>query len=162
LCRILFFSILLHWLTIEFTRAVLKVQFLVMLIDWCCATLSLFFINYTSDIFWTYKVVIRYISLCNCCSVLLFILHCPLYRTFLQKFTQSDIFWDIASCSLYMNQHFGGTYHLHLQGWKSAEQETSESRWLGRQFLLLLWILDPHLLCECKIRGSQIADYEDN
>jgi hypothetical protein len=32
---------------------------------------------------------------------------------------------DIAPCSQYMNQRFGGTYHLHLKGGKSAEQETS-------------------------------------
>jgi hypothetical protein len=25
------------------------------------------------------------------------------------------IFWDIALCNLYMNQRFGGTYHLLLQ-----------------------------------------------
>jgi hypothetical protein len=37
------------------------------------------------------------------------------------------IFWDIAPCSPYMNRCFGGTYHRHLQGRKSAEQETSES-----------------------------------
>jgi hypothetical protein len=35
------------------------------------------------------------------------------------------IFWDIAPCIPYVNQRFGGTYHLHLQGQKSAEQETS-------------------------------------
>jgi hypothetical protein len=35
------------------------------------------------------------------------------------------IFWDIAPCSPYVNQRFGGTYHLYLQGKKSAEQETS-------------------------------------
>jgi hypothetical protein len=34
-----------------------------------------------------------------------------------------------APCSPYVNQRFGGTYHLHLQGRKSAEQETS-IRWL--------------------------------
>jgi hypothetical protein len=34
------------------------------------------------------------------------------------------IFWDISQCSLHMNQRFGGTYHLHLQDKKSAEQET--------------------------------------
>jgi hypothetical protein len=43
------------------------------------------------------------------------------------------IFWDISQCSPYMNRCFGGTYHLHLQGRKSAEQETSESRWLSRR-----------------------------
>jgi hypothetical protein len=42
------------------------------------------------------------------------------------------VFWDIAPCSPYMNRCFEGTCHLHLQGQKSAEQETSESRWLGR------------------------------
>lgn len=26
------------------------------------------------------------------------------------------IIWDIASCSLYLNHHFGGTYCLPLQG----------------------------------------------
>jgi hypothetical protein len=34
-------------------------------------------------------------------------------------------FWDIELCSLHMNNHLGGTYHFHLQGKKSAEQETS-------------------------------------
>jgi hypothetical protein len=32
------------------------------------------------------------------------------------------IFWDIAPCSPYMNRRFGGTYHFHLQGRKSAER----------------------------------------
>jgi hypothetical protein len=35
------------------------------------------------------------------------------------------IFWDIAPFSPYVNQCFGGTYHFHLQGRKSAEHETS-------------------------------------
>jgi hypothetical protein len=35
------------------------------------------------------------------------------------------IFWDIQSCSPYVNRRFGGTFHLHLQGRKSAEQDTS-------------------------------------
>jgi hypothetical protein len=26
------------------------------------------------------------------------------------------IFWDIAPCSTYVNQRFGGVYHLRLQG----------------------------------------------
>jgi hypothetical protein len=38
------------------------------------------------------------------------------------------IFWDIQPCSPYVNRRFGGTYYLHLQGRKSAEQETSEHR----------------------------------
>jgi hypothetical protein len=32
---------------------------------------------------------------------------------------------DIALCSLYVNQQFRGTYHPHLQGQNSAEQEIS-------------------------------------
>jgi hypothetical protein len=33
--------------------------------------------------------------------------------------------WDTSQCSPYVNQCFGGTYHLHIQGRKSTEQETS-------------------------------------
>jgi hypothetical protein len=29
-------------------------------------------------------------------------------------------FWDIASCSPYVNRRFGGTYHLHFQSRKLA------------------------------------------
>jgi hypothetical protein len=32
---------------------------------------------------------------------------------------------DIAPCSPYINRRFGGTYHLHHQGKKSAEQEST-------------------------------------
>jgi hypothetical protein len=39
------------------------------------------------------------------------------------------IFWDIVPFSPYMSQRFGGTYQLYLQDRKSAEQETSESKW---------------------------------
>jgi hypothetical protein len=38
--------------------------------------------------------------------------------------TKVAISWDIMSCSPYRNQHFGGTYHLHLQGEKSAGLKT--------------------------------------
>jgi hypothetical protein len=41
------------------------------------------------------------------------------------------IFWDTVPCISYMNRRFGGTYHFHLQGRKSAEQETSDSRMIG-------------------------------
>jgi hypothetical protein len=36
-----------------------------------------------------------------------------------------SIFWYIAPCSPYVNRRFEGTYHIHLQGRKSAKQETS-------------------------------------
>jgi hypothetical protein len=40
---------------------------------------------------------------------------------------------DITRCSSYVNRRFGGKYHLHLQGGKSADEETSVlSIWLGR------------------------------
>jgi hypothetical protein len=32
---------------------------------------------------------------------------------------------DIVPCSPYVNWHFGGTHHLHIQCQKSAEQETN-------------------------------------
>jgi hypothetical protein len=35
------------------------------------------------------------------------------------------IFRDVEPCSPYMNHHFGVKYNFHLQGRKSAEQETS-------------------------------------
>jgi hypothetical protein len=35
-----------------------------------------------------------------------------------------SMFWDIVPCGPYANRRFGGKYHPHLQGWKSAEQET--------------------------------------
>jgi hypothetical protein len=38
------------------------------------------------------------------------------------------IFWDIAPCIPYINRRFGGMYRFHLQGRKSTEQETSDSR----------------------------------
>jgi hypothetical protein len=31
------------------------------------------------------------------------------------------IFWDMMPCSLFINQRFKGTYHLHLHGLKSDE-----------------------------------------
>jgi hypothetical protein len=35
---------------------------------------------------------------------------------------KSTIFWDITPCSkLKVNQHFRGTYRLHLQGWRVSK-----------------------------------------
>jgi hypothetical protein len=44
---------------------------------------------------------------------------------------KSTIFWDIMLCSpLKVNQHFRGTYHLHLQGRRiSQARNQHESRW---------------------------------
>jgi hypothetical protein len=38
-------------------------------------------------------------------------------------------------CSPYVNQHFGGKYHLHLQGRKSVEKETDALR-MAKQYKL--------------------------
>jgi hypothetical protein len=39
---------------------------------------------------------------------------------------KSSIFWDITPCSLLkVNRSFGGTYRLHLQGWKISRARTS-------------------------------------
>jgi hypothetical protein len=35
------------------------------------------------------------------------------------------IFWNKAPCGPHMNQRFGGTYHLHLQGRKSTKKANS-------------------------------------
>jgi hypothetical protein len=35
-----------------------------------------------------------------------------------------SIFWNIAPCSSYVNRRFGGVYHIHFQGRKSAEHVT--------------------------------------
>jgi hypothetical protein len=42
------------------------------------------------------------------------------------------IFWYISQCSPYVNRSLGETYHLHLQGRKSAEQKTN-MRQVARQ-----------------------------
>jgi hypothetical protein len=36
-----------------------------------------------------------------------------------------SMFWNIAPCSPHVNRHLGATFHLHLQGQTSAEQETN-------------------------------------
>jgi hypothetical protein len=41
-------------------------------------------------------------------------------------------FWDMALCSLHVNRCFEETYHLHLQGKNSAEQETSMQQVAGQ------------------------------
>jgi hypothetical protein len=35
------------------------------------------------------------------------------------------IFWDVTQCSPHVKLRFGGKYHLHLQGRKLADQETT-------------------------------------
>jgi hypothetical protein len=47
------------------------------------------------------------------------------YKILTVVVTNGALFWDLAPWSPGVNQRFGGTYHLHLQGRKSAEYETS-------------------------------------
>jgi hypothetical protein len=43
---------------------------------------------------------------------------------------KNAVFWDVAPCRSCVNQSFGGTYRLYLQGREIRERETSVSRWL--------------------------------
>jgi hypothetical protein len=53
---------------------------------------------------------------------------------------KSTIFWDMKPCSLLkLNQHFGGTYCLHLQEWISRERYQWESRWDSACHKLSCW-----------------------
>jgi hypothetical protein len=50
-----------------------------------------------------------------------------------------SIFWNIVPCSPYVSRRFGRSYHLHLQGRKSAEKETSVTNHLLHVGLLFGW-----------------------
>jgi hypothetical protein len=41
---------------------------------------------------------------------------------------KNAVFWDVVLCKSCVNQRFGGTYRLHLQGRKIRSRETSVSR----------------------------------
>jgi hypothetical protein len=43
---------------------------------------------------------------------------------------KNAVFWDVVSCRSCVNQRFGGTYRLHLQGRKIRERGIGVSRWL--------------------------------
>jgi hypothetical protein len=97
----------------------------------------------------------------------------------------SSTFWDIAPCSSCVNRRFGGTYGLHLQGRKSAEQQTSvhqaarqnDFAWpterqhkkdkskpvsdhvafiVGQQFQLLSFLLQPYMLSRSSVLNTPI------
>jgi hypothetical protein len=65
--------------------------------------------------------------------------------------TDVAIYWGIAPCSPYVNDRFGGTYHLHLQGRKSAQQETSVQQVTG--WFLVRLIFDPEDLGDMFLRN---------
>jgi hypothetical protein len=58
----------------------------------------------------------------------------PLHLADIKYLLNVAIFCDIEPCGQYVNRRFGGTCHIHLQGKKSAEQETSHL--LQARFLL--------------------------
>jgi hypothetical protein len=66
------------------------------------------------------------------------------------------IFWNTSSCNLYVNRRFREMYHFHIQGRKSAEQETrvqQVARRNHKSYKKLHWL--------CKIWGFHGGDYEE-
>jgi hypothetical protein len=59
------------------------------------------------------------------------------------------IFWFIARCSPYVSRRFVVMYHIHLQGRKSAEQETSVQPFNVCQY-------SPTRLCNVKIQKATV------
>jgi hypothetical protein len=51
------------------------------------------------------------------------------FKVFTEVTMKNAAFWDVAPCRSCVNQRFGGTYRLYLQGRKIRERETSVSRW---------------------------------
>jgi hypothetical protein len=52
------------------------------------------------------------------------------FEVFTAVTIKNAIFWDVAPCTSCVNQRFGGTYRLHLQGRRIRERGTRVSRWL--------------------------------
>jgi hypothetical protein len=50
--------------------------------------------------------------------------HCVRFEVFTAVTMKNAIFWDVALCRACVNQRFGGTYCLHLQGRTIRERET--------------------------------------
>jgi hypothetical protein len=48
---------------------------------------------------------------------------CVRFVVFMVVTVKNAVFWDMVPCRYCVNQHFGGTYHLHLQGKKSTSEE---------------------------------------
>jgi hypothetical protein len=53
------------------------------------------------------------------------VVNCVGFEVLIAVIIHIAVLWEKAPCSTYVNRRFGGTYHLHLQGRKSAKQETS-------------------------------------
>jgi hypothetical protein len=63
------------------------------------------------------------------CTRIIYTITIPLVQTRqhdgLRINTKASIFRGIAPRSPYVNRRFGRMYHLHLQGWKSSEEDSS-------------------------------------
>jgi hypothetical protein len=45
------------------------------------------------------------------------------FEVFTAVIMKNAVFWDVVPCRSCMNRHFGGVYHLHLQGRKITSEE---------------------------------------
>jgi hypothetical protein len=60
---------------------------------------------------------------------------------------------------MYMSRRLGGTYHVHLQGRKSTEQETNESLATYSRWLLARLIFDPEDVGDTFLRNVGSCTY---
>jgi hypothetical protein len=49
--------------------------------------------------------------------------HSSMFQWWTSPSLNVAVFCDTVPCSSYVNRRFEGTYHLHLQGWKSARNQ---------------------------------------
>jgi hypothetical protein len=52
------------------------------------------------------------------------------FNVFTAVTMKNAVFWDVSPCRSCVNRRFGGICHLHIQGRKIRERETSVNRWL--------------------------------
>jgi hypothetical protein len=66
------------------------------------------------------------------------------YEVLIAVNMKSTIFWFVMLCTSERDQHFGRTYHLHLQGFKVSKarnQQKQAARWhTGSAFHLILLV----------------------
>jgi hypothetical protein len=67
------------------------------------------------------KKITESLVLCSFHEIQDLILHYVGFEVLTAVVMEIAIFWDLAQCSPNMNRCFGGMYHLHFQGRKSAE-----------------------------------------
>jgi hypothetical protein len=73
------------------------------------------------------------------------------FEVFTAVIMKNAVFCDVAPCRSCVNQRFGGTYRLNLQGRKIRERGNSVSRWLQTEQsrTIALWnCFHLHVLCK--------------